>query len=301
MLQSAPTGISWNLIPEPGSTSAEQYAEQMNMCIRASGLVNAYCNQVLKATIDTEVVDGPDLRLTIQNSTRNARITLSQWPVTSIHQIAVSPNSFPRSWQVVPSDMYAVERPPVGVYGTSAPSSAGNGGQTILLGAGYVNWCNGRWGYTTSTVYSSGWPHTMLLEPADAGATTIRVDDVTAFTGAASRIYDGAQTESAMVSSVSADIPFQLPYGGGMVAAGPGTLTLAEPLAYEHDAGVLLSALPQDIMWAAILAATVQALESGITAVAIQNLPGSQTVGGQGIAALEIEYKGILDHYKRVF
>lgn len=300
IINNAPTGVSWSIIPRPKATSSETTAEQMNMCIRATGIVNAYCNQVLRATIDTETVDGPDLRLTMQNSTGNTRITLSQWPVTNVYQVAVSPNTFPRQYQAVPTNRFAVERPPVGVYGTSAPSSAGNGGQSILIGAGYVSWINGRWGYTTQTVYSSGWPHTELTEPATAGDSTVHVADVTAFTGAAGRIYDGSQTEGFMVSSVAATTPFALPYGG-TVPAGPGTVTLTEPLAYDHDAGIIFSSLPQDIMWATILATTVQALESGITAVSIQNLPGSQTVGGQGILALQKEYQDILRVYKRVF
>lgn len=301
MITSAPTGISWSIIPFPKANSAEQAAEQMNMCIRATGIVNSYCNQVLRATIDTEVVNGPDLRMNVMNnSTGNTRIILSQWPVINVLQVAVSPNTFPRQWQAVPSNMYGVERPPVGVYGTTAPSSAGNGGQSILLGAGYINWANGRYGYTSSITYNSGWPHTALSAPATAGTQTVSVSDVTAFTGAAAYVFDGSQTEAVTVSSVAANTPFQLPYGG-TVPAGPGTLTLSAPLSFDHGSGIVLSALPQDIMWATILATTVQALEAGITAVSIQNLPGTQTTGGMGILALEQEYQRILNPYKRVF
>jgi hypothetical protein len=301
VITSAPTGISWSIIPFPKATSAQQTAEQMNMCIRATGVVNAYCNQTLRSTIDTEVVNGPDLRMNVMNNgTGNTRIILSQWPVTNVLQVAVSPNIFPRQWQTVPTNMFGVERPPVGIYGTSAPSSAGNGGQSILLGAGYVNWANGRYGYTTSATYTSGWPHTSLTAPALAGATTVSVDDVTAFTGAFSYIFDGSQTESVMVTGVTANTPFTLPYGG-TTPAGPGTLTLASPLDFDHDAGVMFSSLPQDIIWATILATTIQALEAGITSVSIQNLPGSQTTGGMGILALEQEYQRILNPYRRVF
>jgi hypothetical protein len=299
MIVNAPTGISWNIIPFPKATSSQQVAEQMNMCVRATGIVDSYCNQILQATVDTEVLNGPDYRLTIQNSTGNARLLLSRWPVTEVLQLAVAGNTFPRQWQVVPSDMYEVERPPIGIYGTTTPSSAADGGQPVLLGAGYVTRWLGRQGYTTSTTYNNGWPHTSLTTPAEALATTVTVDDVTAFTGAMAFIYDGSQTETVTVQSVSANTPFPLPFGG-TTPAGPGTLTLTEPLQYDHASGVVLSSLPGDIMWATILATTVQALEAGITAVTVQNLPGSQTTGGMGILSLQKEYQQILGPYRRV-
>lgn len=299
MIVNAPTGISWNIIPFPKATQSAQTAEQMNMCVRATGLVNSYCNQVLKATADTERLNGPDFRLTIEQDTGNARLMLSRWPITEVLQIAVSPNTFPRSWQVVPAGYYEVERPPIGVYNTTSPTAAGDGGQSILLSSGYVNWCNGRMGFTTSSTYTNGWPHTSLTAPATAGDTVLNVDDVTAYAGAAATIFDGSQTEYITVNTVTANTPFTLPYGG-TAPVGPGTITLATPISYDHATGIVVSSLPQDIIWATILATTVQALEAGITAVSVQNLPGSQTTGGMGILSLQKEYQEILNPYRRV-
>jgi hypothetical protein len=62
----------------------------------------------------------------------------------------------------------------------------------------------------------------------------------------------------------------------------------------------VISSIPADVLWATVQAAMVQALDSGITAVAIQNLPGSQTTGGHGIAELESSYELLLEPYKRV-
>ena len=299
MIVNAPTGISWSIIPFPKATSAEQTAEQMNMCVRATGIVNAYCNQVLKATADTERLNGPDFRLTIEQATGNGRLMLSRWPITEVLQVAVSANSFPRQWQLIPSGMYEVERPPIGVYNTTAPTAAGDGGQSVLIASGYVSWVNGRQGFTTSTTYVNGWPHSSLTSPVAPPSATLLVDDVTAFTGATATIYDGSQTEDILVLAVTANTPYALPYGG-TTPAGPGTLTLAAATAYDHVAGTVVSSLPQDIMWATILATTVQALEAGITTVSIQNLPGTQTTGGMGIIALEQEYENILKPYRRV-
>jgi hypothetical protein len=126
------------------------------------------------------------------------------------------------------------------------------------------------------------------------------VDDVTSMTGARVFIYDGAETETVTVSGVTANQNFSLPYGTNTVPAGPGTVTLSSGTLYPHSSGAVISAMPQAVLWATILACVLQALESGITAVTIQNLPGSQTVGGQGLMALEQEFRTILDPYKRV-
>jgi hypothetical protein len=309
MITNAPTGVSWSIIPFPKATTQQQYAEQLNICHRATGLVNGYVNQVLRATIDTEQQSGPDYRVTIEQATGNARAILQRWPVTQILAAQVSPNQLPRQWTQVPSGYWDIEHPTLGVYGSSVPSSAGEGGQSVLIGGGLLDWSLGRKGYRLSVSYVNGWPHAGLAVNAAAGATTIHVDDVTGFgitdvagfTGASAFIYDGASTESVTVTGVSATTPLALPNGGGTAQAGPGTLTLAAPLTNAHtNSGVVVSSFPQDILWATILAAATQALESGITAVSIQNVTGSQTVGGHGVEDLELAYERILEPYRRV-
>lgn len=299
MITNAPTGIAWAIIPFPKSTSQQQYAEQLNICRRATSIVNGYCNQVLRATVDTEVQNGPDYRVTIENGTGNARVILQRWPVTSILQVAVSANAFPRQYTTVPGNWYDIENPILGVYGSTAPSSAGEGGQSILIGPGYINWGLGRRGYVASVTYENGWPHAGTTASSLAGASTLAVDDVTSFTGASAEVFDGASSETVHVTSVTANTPQPLPYGG-TVPAGPGTLTLASPLTYAHTSGIVVSSFPQDILWATILAATTQALESGINSITIQNVNGSQTVGGHGIEELITDYEVILEPFRRV-
>ena len=134
---------------------------------------------------------------------------------------------------------------------------------------------------------------------SNAGVSALQVDDVTAFAGAGAFIYDGANTEEVHVSTVVATTPLVLPNGGGIAQAGPGTINLRSPTAFSHGSGVVVSSLPQDILWATILAATTQALESGIDAITIQNIPGSQTVGGHGVSDLTLSWKTILKPFKR--
>lgn len=299
MIVNAPTGISWQIIPFVKATSQQQLAEQTNMCWRATAMVDDYCNHVLRSTVDTERLFGPDYRITQQQDTGNTRMILSSWPVTQILQVAVSPNTFPRSFQVVPSGYYEPEVPPITTYGTSSPSSAADGGQAMLLSAGYINWGLGRHGFAASISYLNGWPHAGTTVSAASNATQLTVDDVTGMAGANVFIYDGAQTETAAVVSVEANTPYTLPFAGATAQAGPGAIQLSAGTAYAHAAGCVVSAMPQNVLWAAILATVVQALESGVTAVTIQALPGAKTVGGQGIQQLSVEWETLLNYYRR--
>lgn len=298
----APTGISWSIIPFPKATTDAQLAEQTNICWRATGMVDAYCNQVLRATVDNEQQSGPNFRITVENSTGNTRFILQRWPVISILAVQTAANAvFPRQWQQVPAGYFDIEHPILGVYGSSTPSAAGEGGQSILIAPGLgAKWGRGRNGTRVAVSYINGWPHSSFTANVTAGASTVPVDDVTGFAGASAFVYDGAFTETVTVSSVTATTPLTLPNGGGTVAAGPGTVTLASPLLNNHESGIMVSAMPQSILWAATLAATTQALDAGIVSLSIQNIPGSQTVSGHGIQDLIEEYMEILRPYRRV-
>lgn len=301
MLTTAPTGIAWNIIPFPKATTTAQYAEQLNICWRASGIIDNYCNQVLRATIDTEYLSGPNFRVTVQTGAGTGRVILQRSPVLEVLAVSVSANAtMPRQWTTLAANTFDVEVPIVGVYGSIAPSAAGEGGQSILIAPGAVNWALGRNGWRFAVSYINGWPHTSLTASALPGVTTISVDDVTAFAGAAAFVYDGAQSETVTVTSVAATTPLTLPVSGLQVPAGPGTLTLSAPLTSPHDGGVVVSSMPQDIIWATVLAATTQALESGIDAITIQNVPGTQTVGGHGVTELTQQYEVIMGPYRRV-
>lgn len=305
MIVNAPTGIAWSIIPFPKASTEAQLAEQTNICWRATAMVDGYVNQVFRSTIDNEVQQGPNYYITVDNNTGQIRWILTRSPVTEILAVQTSPNTLPPQWTQVTQGQWRIDQPVLGVYGSYASGgSGGSGGQTIYVGAGWGGWWLGRNGYLVAASYLNGWPHAGLLESASASTTSLYVDDVTGMAGATVTIYDGADTETAQVVSVSAVSNTTLPNGGGSVPAGPGTLTLASATTFAHAGGnpasVVVSALPGDVLWATILASTVQALESGITAVTIQNLPGSQTVGGHGIDALEIQYQEILRPYRRV-
>src|SRR5690348_9491752 len=116
MLTTAPTGVAWSIIPMPKATTAQQFAEQLNICHRATTMIDGFVNQPLRATIDTEQRSGPgDYRINIEQSTGNVRWILQRWPVTQILAVQVSGNAtFPRQWNQVTNGFWDIEDPPIG-------------------------------------------------------------------------------------------------------------------------------------------------------------------------------------------
>lgn len=299
MLQNAPTGAPWNLIPFPKASSAQQLAEQTNICWRASGEVDGYCNQPLRATLDTEQVNGPDYRLTVGQD-GVGRVMLSRLPILDVVAGQVSPRaSIPRQWSNIPASAMTPEANPIGVYGSIGFGQAGADANAVLVAPGYLSWALGRNGFTAELYYLNGWPHAGLTASALVGATVLNVDDVTAFAGAQGFIYDGADTELVQVDSVTANASVTVP-GGVTVPVGPGTITLSAPLAFAHAAGIVCSAIPQSILWAVALYAAAEAMTPGLSALTIQAIPGSKTSSGGGVDDLRKQAEKILHPFRRV-
>lgn len=301
MLTNAPTGVSWQIIPSPRATADAQLAEQTNICWRATSMVDTICNQVLRATVDNEYLLGPgEPRVGVDRATGNTRLVMRRWPVTDVLGVQVAANTFPRVWSSVPAGLYEPERPLLNAFTDSAAATAPDGGSSILLAPGYVDWCRGRAGYRVLVSYVNGWPHSSLTAPAQVGDLTVEVDDVTGFTGAVTVAYDGAATEQVAVASVAATRSVPLPNGAGTAQTGPGVLTLASPLTKAHAAGVVVSALPGNVIWATVLAAAAQALESGIVSVTIQNVSGKEASTDTSIEDMRKQVAALLNGYGRV-
>ncbi len=261
-------------------------------------MIDTYCNQPLRATLDTEFQSGPDYRITVQTGTGNGRVILQRWPVLSIESVAISANTFPRQFQAVPANCYDIEHPVIGLYGTSVASGAGEGGQSILIQAGWINWGLGRNGFWVRTQYVNGWPHTSLTQPANIGDMVLHVDDCTGWattsetlgsTGVTGVIYDNSGQEVAQATATS-------------TTAGPGIVTLAAPLVFPHAAGTLFTSLPASVIQAGILFSTAQALTRGSTTTTVQSIPGAGTgaAGAKGVADLSAEAELLLNPFRRV-
>jgi hypothetical protein len=299
MLLSAATGIQWSSIGGPGNsrpTVEQQYAEQLNICHRATSMVSGAVNQAFHATVDNEQLTGPgDFRFQLQNNSGRARLLLSRTPVTNILGGQWTPASaFPAQWTLIAANQFRIEQPVLGIYGTTSPSGAGDGGQSILLAPGIITWWFGRMAYDIQVTYINGWPHGSLTAPAAAGATTISIDDCTGWgpptgstSGASGIMYDAGQQETVTCTAASA-------------TSGPGTLTLSRGLSYAHSYGVMVSTLPGAIVQATILFAVSQALTRGATATTVQAMPGTSIGPGASPETFEKLAKSILAPYRRV-
>lgn len=241
-------------------------------------MVDSACNQPLRATVDSVVLYGPGVRVWAppNGSIEPAILILKRWPVLQVSSVQVARNTFPYVWTTVPSGNYQPQNPISGLYNSTAPVAAAEGGQGILVNSQYVNWAYGRNGYAIQVSYLNGWPHCGLTANASSGATTLTVDDCTAwaitspltgYTGATGTVYDAGSQEVIHVTAASA-------------TSGPGTLTLASPLQSAHAAGTIVSTLPPNVGWAAIMFCVSQALARGATSTTVHQIPGGPGGGG---------------------
>jgi hypothetical protein len=315
LLTSAPTGVSWQIVPRPRASEAEVAAEINNIAWRSTSILDTFCNQVLRSTVASEQLAGPGYpRCNIDRNTGNGVLQASWWPVTEVLAVQVSPaRAFPPVWTPVPAGQYRI-RHPVMTVGDTASATAPDGSWTVDVAPGYIG--GSPWGTTPSGGFTgagggrgsqlvqlchlNGWPHTSLTGDAVAAATVLNVDDVTGWAGASGFAYDGAATEPVTVASVSAVTPIVLPNGAGTAQSGPGTVTLTSPLAFAHQQGTMISALPAAAIQAAILAAAVQALTGGTDAITIQSVGGEHSSPQPTAEGMTKAYQGLLAHFRRV-
>ncbi len=293
-----PVGVDFDTIPMGSTvTTGQKTAALYNMCQSATQQVDEYCNQPLRSTLSIEEQSGPDYWLTVQVGSGMGRMVLQRWPITQVVAVSVAASAgFPTQWTSVPAGYWRIERPPMGLYGTNVPSGAGEGGQAVLIAPSYVNWCNGRNGLRVQVQYLHGWPHAGLTTVGSASSTTIVVDDCTGWGPAASTsgsnqtggatgvIYDGTSQETIKVDEASA-------------TAGPGTLTLSSALTYTHAAGVMVSALPANVIWSTALFTGADALTRGATTTTVRSLPG-HAGGASGADELRIDAELKLRPYR---
>ena len=285
-------------------------AEWWRMCGRATSRVDGYTIQPLRATLDTELHRGPDFRVTVgpasggayptpfwgNSGAQNARVILDCWPVLQVVSVQTCPNNlWPRQFTPLPAGYAEPEVLPSSVYNSVAPGGSADGGQAIIIGGGRVNWSLGRNGWLIQVSYLNGWPHCSLTSAVTAGATSLPVNDCTGwavtsyagtYTGATGKIADSGWQEAVHVTASS-------------VTTGPGTLTLSSPLAYDHEAGTLLTTLPSSIEQACIYFCAAEALTRGATSTTIHSVGGASQSGGGGARELIEEGELLIHAFRR--
>lgn len=309
ILTSSPLGVNWGSIPAPQSSTALQLSEQMRICKRSTAIIDAFCNQPLRATLDTETLIGPGTwRLSVTDA-GTARFLVSRWPVIEPIVALASPTyQIPPSWTVIPGSSLMVSEDVDGALtgailpgsGPLFPGTSAAQAFEVEIAPGAVSWCYGRMNTRIALTYLNGWSHTSLTAACSVGATTLSVDDVTAFTGQDVTIYDEPYEEGINIASVTATNPITLPISGIVVPIGPGTLTLTSPTEYAHPMGTMVSTMSPSVQWAACLLGAAQATTRGVTAVSVQSLRGTTSSGAGGKAADWIaQARELIEAYKR--
>jgi hypothetical protein len=302
VLFDAPTGCSWSITPSPDATEQATQAAVTDVIWRATSRMDTYCNQPLRSTVDTEYLNGPGMpRCNVDQDTGNGILVVKRCPVTDVLAILISSSrAFPRVWTPVPDGKWDIRYPLIYSADAAAPT-APDGGSAIDVAPGYISWRKGgRGGQRVQVCHVNGWPHTSLTQDAQAGDTTLHVDDVTGWAGAAGFAYNGATTEQLAASTAEANVPLVLPNGAGTAQAGPGTLTLTSGLAFRHEKGTLISAFPATLIEAAVYGCCVQALDAGIEALAVQNINGETVSSGQATKDIVTEMELLLDPFRRI-
>lgn len=206
-----PLGISLLTLGDPRSTTPnalQNAAALTEVCQIATNLADTELSQSVRCSLVSEEFYAPGHWASVLPNGMGRVVTVFN-PVVDVPFAAACPaaQAYPKSWTVFPSGAAWSERRPTGIYGVSSPSSATGGVNSILFAACYMTRWLGRYGEQIAVCYSHGWPHADVLEPALAGSTTLDVDEICGFTGAAATISDGPNAEDVIITSVTQPTP----------------------------------------------------------------------------------------------
>src|ERR1035437_4553852 len=297
MLLENNNGVDWTAFPKPGASPDAQLSAQESICARVTSEMDALA-LTLRATVNVEQEQGPDFAITTR-SNGWVRFRSANWPIIQIVGAQYSPvGNVPPTWSAIPVSALMTEHSGLPATG-SIISSGATGPTAILIGPGYVTWSNGRNGFLVQITTISGYPVAGIDVDAHTGDNSIHVDDITGWwngtAGARGVIYDPPFREDAVVAGV-------IPDTAGMIS-GPGTLTLTQPLAYDHTPAtgrILFSAMPSALITAGLYLATYYGLIRGATAAVMQSGRGMAAPSGKQAAnTWRDDAKEILSRWSR--
>lgn len=171
----APTGLNLSTLI-PSGTSVQQSAELARILWQASGWIDNYCHQVLRATVDTKQ------ERTWVTKDGALYIRPGFWPIRSVSALQYRFGTT-QPWNVLDATQADIYERYFRYDQVYLPV-----GEKAIVQYTYVN----------------GWPVTFLSAATLAGAQSAAVDDVTGVTeGMELTVYDGASTEIAYVQSVN--------------------------------------------------------------------------------------------------
>lgn len=258
-----------------GGTEAVNNQELLNVITRASSWIDAYCGQVLAATLDTE-----SFRARISRD-GFLRVHPRYWPIIDV--VSGSYGSFPNQMVALDPTTAWIEQMaivfPLQGFGTSFLGPIQFGGIYQPNQEQFV-----------TLTYMNGYANTLLSTNTSIGATQLPVKDLTGFMpNQMFEIYDGSATEIVRVASTWSP------------TTGAGLLPLAAPAAYAHYTGVSVSAMPPAIKQAAIYVTSSFLKNRGTSTVVMgslspQGAQSSSAAGDQDLA----DARDILKPFRRI-
>lgn len=286
VLQYAPLGVDWQSVVSQAATAPSRpttgqvYSELTNIILRASAMMDTYCQQVLAATTDSEERRADDSRSGV-DSNGYLWVHPDYWPVRGVTAFQYGyPALGGTTWTAATlSDLI--------LYNTRIvyPGLLPRRGVPPL-----------RVQYT----YTNGWPTTLLTASTIVGATALPVADATGMVaGQRLTVYDGGNTETVTVAS------------SWTATTGAASVTLAAGMAFAHTIAartapqpydVLVSALPPDVQEACLLICKELAESRGASGLVMGRSGGVAGVSPHETALEKVpeEAQYILDTYRRV-
>lgn len=211
----SPTGVDVSQLVVNGDAAQQEDALKQSIA-RASSAIDRFCRKVLAATVDTQA------GMYRIHPGGVLRIKLDNTPIIQIN--SVSTGYSPETLEPL-SSLAGVW---IGKSTIDVPVATGLPGRLVLAPRGRV--------YAV-TSYVNGWANSLLAEDAAEGASSVEVDTALGILpGVPLMIYDPGASEQVVPTAVNGT-----------------TVTLADPLASAHQAGVAISALPPDVKQAAVL------------------------------------------------
>jgi len=248
----APTSVDVDDFVGGGSLALND-VELGNVLARASSWMDAHCGQVLAATVDTE-----NFRC---RASRDGflRIHPRYWPIASV--VACSFGSGPQSMQALDVSTAWIESEsvvfPLVLTNLSFLGSIQFSKNYQVLAEQFV-----------TITYVNGYANTVLSASANAGVTSLAVDELAGFVpNTKFTIFDGVNTEIVTVAS------------SFTASTGAGSVTLAAPTAYAHTAGMSASAMPPAVKQACIYMTNVILKSRGNSALVMDSITATSIVG----------------------
>lgn len=254
----------------PGSSDADRDAELGRIILRISAMINSEVNQNLAATADEEegqVVVSDDGYLRIHTRSN---------PIISVQSISVGRD--PYSLAPITDLSHLILDP----WRITVPRGASGFSSGNLPLGGYGRPGQRMW---ASWSYINGYPHTTLTSSVAAGATTLTVDDPTGIIPNQTllSVEDGKWLENIVPTAVNGN-----------------TLTVA-PLGYQHQAGVGVTALPDDIKNAVLtLVSRLHDTWSLATGAIVRDGSGAHVPGAKVVRAM-CDAAWMLAPYRRMW